>query len=152
MPRPGKEPLKRLKRVKGPVYRHCSLQTRKYGLCRSVKVGAHYRAHGSPFVPLAEAAANFLGSKPVIEGRGAIVRFGRGCSRGCVWPPSVVPGVVTLGLAGALGPAVPCWRAARQLVFSTDAESKHVRNPSLLFLQCDTSILLSILPTTSYKS
>lgn len=25
MPRPGKEPLKRLKRVKGPVYRHCSL-------------------------------------------------------------------------------------------------------------------------------
>jgi hypothetical protein len=25
MPRPGKEPLKRLKREKGPVYRHCSL-------------------------------------------------------------------------------------------------------------------------------
>jgi hypothetical protein len=32
MPRPGKEPLKRLKRVKGPVYRHCSLQTCKYGV------------------------------------------------------------------------------------------------------------------------
>jgi hypothetical protein len=36
-------------------------------------VGAYYRAHGSPFVPLAEAAANFLGSKPVMEGRGAMV-------------------------------------------------------------------------------
>ena len=35
---------------------------------------AYYRAHGSPLVPFAEAAANFLGSKPVMEGRGAIVR------------------------------------------------------------------------------
>lgn len=34
---------------------------------------AHYRAHGSFLVPFAEAAANFLGSKPVMEGRGAIV-------------------------------------------------------------------------------
>jgi hypothetical protein len=34
---------------------------------------SYYRAHGSPFVPLAEAAASFLGSKPVMEGRGAIV-------------------------------------------------------------------------------
>jgi len=35
----------------------------------------YYRAQGSPFVPLAEAAANFLGSKPVMEGRGAIVKM-----------------------------------------------------------------------------
>jgi hypothetical protein len=35
--------------------------------------GAHYRAHGSFLVPFAEAAANFLGSKPVMEGRGAIM-------------------------------------------------------------------------------
>ena len=34
---------------------------------------AYYRAHGSPLVPFAEAAANFLGSKPVMEGRGAMV-------------------------------------------------------------------------------
>ena len=33
---------------------------------------AYYRAHGSPFVPFAEAAASFLGSKPVMEGRGAM--------------------------------------------------------------------------------
>jgi hypothetical protein len=30
IPRPGKEPLKRWKRVKGPVYRHCSLCTHEY--------------------------------------------------------------------------------------------------------------------------
>lgn len=35
----------------------------------------YYRAQGSPFVPLAEAAANFLGSKPVMEGRGAIMKM-----------------------------------------------------------------------------
>lgn len=35
----------------------------------------YYRAQGSPFVPLAAAAANFLGSKPVMEGRGAIVKM-----------------------------------------------------------------------------
>jgi hypothetical protein len=34
---------------------------------------AYYRAHGSPLVPFAEAAASFLGSKPVMEGRGAMV-------------------------------------------------------------------------------
>jgi hypothetical protein len=34
---------------------------------------AYYRAHGSPLVPFAEEAANFLGSKPVMEGRGAMV-------------------------------------------------------------------------------
>ena len=34
---------------------------------------SYYRAHGSPFVPFAEAAASFLGSKPVMEGRGAMV-------------------------------------------------------------------------------
>lgn len=33
----------------------------------------YYRAHGSPLVPFAEDAANFLGSKPVMEGRGAMV-------------------------------------------------------------------------------
>jgi len=32
----------------------------------------HCRAHGSFLIPLEEAAANFLGSKPVIEGRGAM--------------------------------------------------------------------------------
>jgi len=36
MPRPGKEPLKRLKRVKGPVYRHCSLGTNQYDVRRFV--------------------------------------------------------------------------------------------------------------------
>lgn len=40
-----------------------------------MKFKAYYRAHGSPLVPFAEAAANFLGSKPVIEGRGAIVTY-----------------------------------------------------------------------------
>lgn len=41
---------------------------------RRVREGgrAHYRAHGSPLVPFAEAAANFLGLKPVMEGRGAM--------------------------------------------------------------------------------
>jgi hypothetical protein len=34
---------------------------------------SYYRAHGSPLVPFAEEAANFLGSKPVMEGRGAMV-------------------------------------------------------------------------------
>jgi hypothetical protein len=34
---------------------------------------SYYRAHGSPLVPFAEDAANFLGSKPVMEGRGAMV-------------------------------------------------------------------------------
>jgi hypothetical protein len=38
-----------------------------------LRLEAYYRAHGSPFVPFAEAAANFLGSKPVMEGRGAMV-------------------------------------------------------------------------------
>jgi hypothetical protein len=33
----------------------------------------YYRAHGSPFVPFAEDAANFLGSKPVMEGRAIVV-------------------------------------------------------------------------------
>lgn len=36
------------------------------------KGSAYYRAHGSPFA-LADAAANFLGSKPVMEGRWAIL-------------------------------------------------------------------------------
>jgi hypothetical protein len=36
-------------------------------------VESYYRAHGSPLVPFAEAAANYLGSKPVMEGRGAMV-------------------------------------------------------------------------------
>lgn len=40
-------------------------------------VATYYRAHGSPLVPLAEAAASFLGSKPVMEGR-AIVTDCRG--------------------------------------------------------------------------
>jgi hypothetical protein len=74
MPRPGKEPLKRLKRVKGPVYRHCSLPS--ISISRGIVSNggtSYYRAHGSPFVPFAEAAANFLGSKPVMEGRGAMV-------------------------------------------------------------------------------
>jgi hypothetical protein len=33
---------------------------------------AYYRAHGSFFVPLAAAAASFLGSKPVMEGRAIV--------------------------------------------------------------------------------
>ena len=73
MPRPGKEPLKRLKRVKGPVYRHCSLQMRECGAGVATRGGrTYYRAHGSFLVPFAEAAANFLGSKPVMEGRAIV--------------------------------------------------------------------------------
>jgi hypothetical protein len=36
---------------------------------------SYYRAHGSPLVPFAEAAANFLGSKPVIEGRAIVTEL-----------------------------------------------------------------------------
>ena len=57
------------------MYRHCSLCKGKYAV--GVKRGyieAYYRAHGSPLVPFPEAAANFLGSKPVMEGRGAMVK------------------------------------------------------------------------------
>jgi hypothetical protein len=42
---------------------------------------SYYRAHGSFLVPFAEAAANFLGSKPVMEGR-AIVTELRGLACG----------------------------------------------------------------------
>jgi hypothetical protein len=42
---------------------------------------AYYRAHGSFLVPFVEAAANFLGSKPVMEGR-AIVMELRGLACG----------------------------------------------------------------------
>jgi hypothetical protein len=37
---------------------------------------AYSRAHGSFLVPLAEAAANFLGSKPVMEGRAIVMELG----------------------------------------------------------------------------
>lgn len=76
MPRPGKEPLKRLNLVKGPVYRHCSLSMHEY-VRQAGRLGyraTYYRAHGSPFVPFAEAAANFFGSNPVMEGRGAMMQ------------------------------------------------------------------------------
>jgi hypothetical protein len=45
------------------------------------RVSTHYRAQGSFFVPFAEAAANFLGLKPVMEGRGAMVDAGGGCQQ-----------------------------------------------------------------------
>jgi hypothetical protein len=74
MPRPGKAPFKRFHRVKMPVYRQASLGgiSRLLGYPR--KSNAYFRAHGSPFA-LAEAAANFLGSKPVMEGRSANLRL-----------------------------------------------------------------------------
>jgi hypothetical protein len=50
---------------------------------RAVKT--YYRAHGSPFVPLAEAAANFLGSKPVMEGRGAMAKMLLGSGIAGLW-------------------------------------------------------------------
>jgi hypothetical protein len=36
---------------------------------------SYYRAHGSFLVPFAEAAANFLGSKPVMEGRAIVTEL-----------------------------------------------------------------------------
>ena len=63
-----------MKREKGPciAIAHCK---DKYVRHQAVLwIQAYYRAHGSPFVPFAEAAANFLGSKPVMEGRGAMVK------------------------------------------------------------------------------
>ena len=55
--------------------------------------GPYYRAHGSPFA-LLEAAANFLGSKPVMLGRGARAMLGR--------PSSAV--MVALGEDAVPGP------------------------------------------------
>jgi hypothetical protein len=50
---------------------HMSIWSRHVMGCK-----AYSRAHGSFLVPLAEAAANFLGSKPVMEGRAMVMELG----------------------------------------------------------------------------
>jgi hypothetical protein len=70
----GEGALKAVEAGEGPGV--SPLLTAVVSICQirfSSRLGAYYRAHGSPFVPFAEAAANFLGSKPVMEGRGAMV-------------------------------------------------------------------------------
>ena len=81
MPKPGKEPLKRLPRLKGPVYLQaslCDVSLLLYLLERephvrvSGRIQTYALAHGS-FAGWPAAAANFCGSKPVRLGRGAIM-------------------------------------------------------------------------------
>jgi hypothetical protein len=71
MPRPGNALFNRLKRVKGPVYRHASLFFGQFSPLLSVDGNAtNYLLHGS-LAGEPDAAASFLGSKPVRLG-GAI--------------------------------------------------------------------------------
>lgn len=65
MPSPGKLPLKRFHREKGPEYRHASLCKVNYTF-RVYKyvVSPYYLLHGS-FAGCPDAAASFFGSKPV---------------------------------------------------------------------------------------
>jgi hypothetical protein len=83
MPRPGKLPLNRFHRVKGPVYRHASLmimenqhKTSYTGISEGWETYA--LAHGS-FLGVPAAAANALGSKPVRFWRGALRTLEKWC-------------------------------------------------------------------------